>query len=91
MTPTSTQPAKTNGPDLYAQLRVSGEVSLRPDDLGGIATARRLAKADGLVVVTSKSSARGLSTWQARARHTTVSLTTDGIHLTAPDRAPTSR
>lgn len=79
---------KTSGADLYAQLRRSREVSLRPNDLGVIATARRLAKADGLIIVTSKSSAKGLSPCQARARHTTVSLTTDGIHLTAPDCVP---
>jgi hypothetical protein len=67
------------GRELYARLRVVGEVYLTPEEAGIVATARRLAKADGLRVVTSRESLqRGMSRHQARTRPITVSLTDQG-------------
>jgi hypothetical protein len=80
---------KTSGKDLYAELRLKGRVLLSYDNVGGIATAKRLAKADGFVVTTSRGS-RGTGDFrmtddQARTRPTEVALTQDGMHIVAPD------
>lgn len=79
------EPAKTTA-DLYKSLREMGEVTLRWDESGIIAGARLLAKADGLIVVQSRSgNFRSMDRYDARVRNYVVSLTTDGVHITNPD------
>ena len=76
-----------SGADLYTRLRRAGETYLAADQANLIATARRLAKADGLRVQQSRTrNTRGMSPAQIRNRMITVSLTDrTGTVIVAPD------
>lgn len=72
--------------DLYARLRKVGETYLAADQANLIAGARRLAKADNLRIMQSRTRAtRGMSPSQIRNRMITVSLTDKmGTTIVAP-------
>lgn len=73
--------------DLYTRLRKVGETYLAADQANLITGARRLAKADGLRVMQSRTrNTRGMSPAQIRNRMITVSLTDRmGTVIVAPD------
>ena len=72
--------------DLYRDLRRLGTIHLRPEQSGIIPGARRRARNDGLRVMVSRSSRRGLTPEQARRRSLEVSLTDRfGTTVVAPD------
>lgn len=74
--------------DLYAELRRMGRVILAPHEQGKITNLRRRGKADGFTVVASRlGNARRMSRYEARNRNYEVALTTDGMHIVAPDAA----
>lgn len=74
--------------DLYAALRREGRLILHPDEKGKITNLRRRGKADGYIVVASRlGNYHRMSRYEARNRNYEVALTSDGMHIVAPDAA----
>lgn len=73
--------------DLYVRLRKVGETYITANQSNLIPGARRLAKADGLRVMQTRTrNTRGMSPSQIRNRMITVSLTDRmGTTIVAPD------
>lgn len=77
---------KLTAAELYRDLRRLGTVFLKPEQSGIVAGARTKARADGLRVMTSRGSRKGMTNTQARNRPIEVSLTDPlGTNIVAPD------
>jgi hypothetical protein len=72
--------------DLYAELRRQGRLVLPPHEQGKIAGLRRRGKAEGFIVVASRlGDFHRMSRYEAGRRNYEVALTSDGMHIVAPD------